>query len=1247
MSGQLTKSRADGSLGQKSHEFAPAEFGLSVMLGAPFDDDAKASSLSVFVRGLPIAQAANAAGLRIHFEPFGAVASIVVRLERSEEHQSSCWGIVTFQEADAATKARNSSISVPDELMNEVPLKIARLNVESMLARPRELAALRQACTVRITGAPESCEDRKVKAIFAPVGEVYALERSPGGGALVQFRRADHAALALNLKVSLKDERGENSYLKFQPATTADCCPEEVELETELRRDMSSSPSLKAEMPPEDAEAAAAEAAAKALSTAIGTAADQRSAEQDQLLFDWVSSIAFFAANTSGDDVRRELTKLVRIVTCEIGENICVQDERGEDFFVLISGAVDVIIDGKRLGRMQVPGQAFGDLALTAKDSLRTATIVASEKTVLVALDAASYHAAIAPVTVSTVADSTGADRFASSAPEFNSEGVSLSILPDPEHIAAILHQRVVGVWYHPSARARPLRSGGPIGESEYLVCFINPDNGSSRRIYVPRSFLDSSLKIAMMLEDLAQRSAISSAMLEQTAQEREKTATAALKIQGMQRGKSAREEIRRFKFVRYPPSIQQRYAPSACVSHKLQAVTRLQAVYRGVKARNRLAGKVTRPPPAPWPKEAPPAREAINVMARRETIQSVQGRRDLGGSDAVRWADDGGSDWEGEASTSREASAQQKAEEVAVEYLVPWADGERHWISRRALVEQTVTRHLVESYERVQSAKGDVMSYLTAHPDSVNIERKRLRDEIRAAHGWVGRSGLSRRECDTILAQLLASTATKKQCSSSTLERKSRDRAAVIAAAREEAAAQEVRKQQRRQQRTRRCDIGSASQELSSKESRKIYPPDNDVLPALILHNERTTGSRVYKLPPVAKRPQWRHHAVLMGMLDELESAREERQRWQRQSGEQHQVLSRSMPDLGRGTTGVEITTSSDSFARTGGLAARGAGVMLSTPNQGLPTHMMYRTEQQQRWLCETVLGQWEAENASKAATAGKVRAQASASASPYGTSRMKRRDHEKQPEAPRAESDSERKGRHPGTVASGPPAVRLGQLLATCHNEHLYAEQQQWGRESDHQAMVADANASMIGTPPPHQPESFPDSQSRIADRSSLRSCDYDNDAGSRVSLHGLRLPPTPTRRQAAKGAAPSVASIVRGVPLSRNLRQHATLVAEGFNKDDCSWALQRSGLGGLEEARDMLLHAQNIQSRGQYEYALMAETAMADPAATLVVAKDTRTGKRNTQLQLRQTAVPAEDYTKCSSLEAVSASQLLGVT
>jgi hypothetical protein len=53
------------------------------------------------------------------------------------------------------------------------------------------------------------------------------------------------------------------------------------------------------------------------------------------------------------------------------------QNDRGTEFFAILDGSVDILVNGDPVGQM-VAGQCFGDKALTETGSLRTATIIAS-----------------------------------------------------------------------------------------------------------------------------------------------------------------------------------------------------------------------------------------------------------------------------------------------------------------------------------------------------------------------------------------------------------------------------------------------------------------------------------------------------------------------------------------------------------------------------------------------------------------------------------------------------------------------------------------------------------------------------------------------------------------------------------------------------------------------------------------------------------------------------------------------------
>lgn len=83
------------------------------------------------------------------------------------------------------------------------------------------------------------------------------------------------------------------------------------------------------------------------------------------------------------------LTRFVR-VGVGTGEDIIGQGQSGDRFYVILSGAVDVIKDGQMIGKC-VRGDAFGELALLL-NAPRAATVRATESTELLALNAADFQ---------------------------------------------------------------------------------------------------------------------------------------------------------------------------------------------------------------------------------------------------------------------------------------------------------------------------------------------------------------------------------------------------------------------------------------------------------------------------------------------------------------------------------------------------------------------------------------------------------------------------------------------------------------------------------------------------------------------------------------------------------------------------------------------------------------------------------------------------------------------------------------
>ena len=61
------------------------------------------------------------------------------------------------------------------------------------------------------------------------------------------------------------------------------------------------------------------------------------------------------------------------------GTVICKQGDEATSMFILLSGTVAVLVDGRYVAEIIRPGEAFGEIALL-RDGLRTATIIANEK---------------------------------------------------------------------------------------------------------------------------------------------------------------------------------------------------------------------------------------------------------------------------------------------------------------------------------------------------------------------------------------------------------------------------------------------------------------------------------------------------------------------------------------------------------------------------------------------------------------------------------------------------------------------------------------------------------------------------------------------------------------------------------------------------------------------------------------------------------------------------------------------------
>ncbi len=81
-------------------------------------------------------------------------------------------------------------------------------------------------------------------------------------------------------------------------------------------------------------------------------------------------------------------------LTVPPGSAIIREGEAGDRFYVLAAGAVRVEREGRHLRDIATPGEGFGEIALL-RGVPRTATVSATEETVLLAIDRAPFLAAV------------------------------------------------------------------------------------------------------------------------------------------------------------------------------------------------------------------------------------------------------------------------------------------------------------------------------------------------------------------------------------------------------------------------------------------------------------------------------------------------------------------------------------------------------------------------------------------------------------------------------------------------------------------------------------------------------------------------------------------------------------------------------------------------------------------------------------------------------------------------------------
>ncbi len=122
---------------------------------------------------------------------------------------------------------------------------------------------------------------------------------------------------------------------------------------------------------------------------------EERTQQHVEALIAWVESVRFFRDNTCSHEMRREIGMGVKPLDFAKGDVVCHQGDHGEEFYVILEGELEVAVNGHCVGTLDV-GQGFGDRALsTTKASLRTASVVAVQKTVLASLHSTLYHSLV------------------------------------------------------------------------------------------------------------------------------------------------------------------------------------------------------------------------------------------------------------------------------------------------------------------------------------------------------------------------------------------------------------------------------------------------------------------------------------------------------------------------------------------------------------------------------------------------------------------------------------------------------------------------------------------------------------------------------------------------------------------------------------------------------------------------------------------------------------------------------------
>ena len=104
-----------------------------------------------------------------------------------------------------------------------------------------------------------------------------------------------------------------------------------------------------------------------------------------------LARLPFFAEFSA--DALAELSLALKPNPVAAGETVVRQGDRGEHFYVVQTGRLDVSIDGQLVGRLG-PGDCFGEVALLQRVA-RTATVTCTEAAHLLRLDEGDFMRAV------------------------------------------------------------------------------------------------------------------------------------------------------------------------------------------------------------------------------------------------------------------------------------------------------------------------------------------------------------------------------------------------------------------------------------------------------------------------------------------------------------------------------------------------------------------------------------------------------------------------------------------------------------------------------------------------------------------------------------------------------------------------------------------------------------------------------------------------------------------------------------